>query len=411
MKRALKKTGIALLLILVGAVMIKWDTIVLSYHYMQLLKPEKRLTYFQNGQDYFHTRLIERSSKTLSIKKSDALYNLPDNFTTTDSTVNTEDYLNHFRYEGLLVLKNGQIIYENYWNGYAQDKTHIVASITKSILSIAIGIAIDEGLINSKDDLIIKYLPQFKDSWYKDVTIDDCLDMVSGVKWENDIPMVSEFMWKWGWNLTTAERFLLERESWHKPGEKKVYNSMDPLLVGLLLKSVIGERTISDYIHEKIWEPLGAEDHAYFTYLDKNDIETTWAGIYASMRDLGKVGQLYLQAGQWNGKQLVSESWVNQSFTAHRETTKPVINDSLRWFYDTYGWGYNNFWWIPDDSNGDEIFAWGLGGQTIYIDRQSNTVIVSFRANPLDLSIGKTNLNFFNRSMVDFMQAIASSTN
>ncbi len=409
MKKTLKRIGLVLLILLIGFVLIKWKTIKLSYHYLQSLKPENRLEYFQDGQKYFQTRLITKSLEPEKFVMSDSKIRLPETFNSVDSLISTEEYLKNMRYESLMVLKNGKIVYENYWNGLKNDETHMVASITKSIISITIGIAINEGLIESKDDLIVKYLPQFKNTWYKDVTIDECLDMVSGVKWENDLPMVSEFMWKWGWDLTTAEEFLLQREPWHKPGEKMVYNSMDPLIIGLVLKSVIGERTISEYIQEKLWKPLGTENNAYFSYLIEDDIETTFGGIYATTRDLTKIGQLYLQEGNWNGKQIVSKDWVNQTFTAHRATTKPVVNYSLRLFYDYYGWGYNNFWWIPDDTNGDEIFAWGLGGQTIYINRKNNVAVVSFRANPLNLDYGTSSLNFVNRSMVDFMQVIGNS--
>ena len=407
MKKILKRIGLTFLVLLIGFVLIKWKTIKLSYHYLQMLKPENRLEYFQDGQKYFQTRIIAKSSKPEKFVMSDSIIKLPVTFKSIDSVISTEMYLKDMRYEGLMVLKNGKVVYENYWNGFTNDETHMVASITKSIISITVGIAINEGLIESKDDLIVKYLPQFKNTWYKDVTIDECLDMVSGVDWRNDIPMMKEFMWKWGWNLTTAEEFLLQSESWHKPGGKMVYNSMDPLIIGLVLKSVIGERTISEYIQEKLWEPLDTEDNAYFTYLIEDDIETTWAGIYTTTRDLAKIGQLYLQKGNWNGKQIVSKDWVNQTFNAHRETTMPIVDHSKKWFYDTYGWGYNNFWWIPDDTNGNEIMAWGLGGQTIYINRKNNVVVVSFRANPLNLK--NQSLNFLNRSMVDFMQAIGNS--
>ena len=404
--RTLIKVGILIIFILAGFIILNWDKLWLSYHGMQMLKPEKRLDYFQDGQEYAQTRLIAKSSNPKHLKVSESLLALPDSFRTTDSLINTASYIENARYEGLLVLKNAEIVYENYWNGFNEHKTHVVNSITKSIISIAVGIAIDEGLIASKDDLIVKYLPQFKDSWYREVSIDDCLDMVSGVKWEHDIPMMLEFSFKWGWNITTAEKHLLNLEAWHEPGEQMVYNSMDPLMLGLVLKQVIGERTISEYIHEKLWDPIGAENHAFFNYLDENSIETTWAGIYATMRDLAKVGQLYLQRGKWNGKQLVSESWVDQSFSPHRKSTSPRVDVSLGWEYDTHGWGYNNFWWIPDDTNGNEIFAFGLGGQCIYINRQTEVVVVSFRANPLDLT--HVNPDFLDRSMLDFMQAIST---
>lgn len=130
--------------------------------------------------------------------------------------------------------------------------------------------------------------------------------------------------------------------------------------------------------------------------------------LHDELKLLAKIGQLYLQDGVWNGKQLISKSWIDQSFLAHREATLPKLNESLRWEKDgTYGWGYNNYWWIPDDTNGYETFAWGSFGQTIYINKLRNVVVVSFRAEDRD---GKyQDFNFPDRSMLDFMQAIANS--
>ena len=406
MKSIIKKVGFGLLVLLLGFITLKWDEISLSYHGSQMLKPENRLKYFQDGQEYALTRLINKSSKPYHLKQSDTLITLPDTFMSLDSVISVDDFLENLRYEGLLVMSRGEIVYEEYWNGLEESETHILNSITKSIISIVVGIAIDEGLIGSKEDIVTKYLPDFKGTWYDNVTIDDCLDMVSGVKWERDIPMMLEFAFRWGWNLTSPENHLLNLDSWFEPGEQMVYNSMDPLIVGLVLESVIGDRTISEYINEKLWEPIGAEDDAFFNYLNEDDIETTWAGMHATMRDLAKIGLLFLEKGNWNGNQIVSETWVNQSFISHRETTKPKIDHSLGWKYDTHGWGYNNYWWIPDDTNNDEIFGFGLGGQTLYINRSNKLAIVSFRANPLNLK--NVNPDFLDRSMLDFMQAISS---
>lgn len=377
---------------------------------MQSAKVENFLQYFQNRQDQFDSHLIKKSNNPYKFETSDTLLNLPEYFVSMDSTINIADYIENQRYEGILVLKNSQIIYENYWNGFSKEKTHVLNSITKSIMSILVGIAIDEGLIRSREDLVTKYLPQFKNTLYKDVTIDDCLDMVSGVKWENDWLMVQDFMWKWGWNTTTAEKFLLEREFLHKPGEKFVYNSMDPLMIGLILKSVIGEKSISEYMQEKLWAPLGAENNAYFEKLNEYDIEPSWYGIYTTMNDLAKIGQLYLQEGNWRDTQIVSRNWVKQSFQAHRETTKPISNDSWRTQdYNNYGWGYNNYWWIPDDSHEDEILGWGMYGQTLYVNKQKNIVVVSFRAEGLTDYDENYTFEFENRSMLDFVQAIGNS--
>lgn len=408
MKKSIKLIGFVLLALVLTFVTFRWGKIIETYHFYQSQKPEKRLLYYQDNRPYFSHRDISKSSKPSPLPISDNLVDLPVEFFSLDSMVSTRQYLDILRYEGLLIIKDGEIVYEQYLNGLKENEVHSANSITKSILSLAIGIAIEEGLIGSKDDLVIQYLPQFKNTWYSDVTIDECLDMVSGVKWENDYSMMVDFLLKWKWNLTSAEEFLLRIENLHEPGEKMVYNSMDPLLVGLVLKSVIGKRTISEYIQEKIWDPLGAEHNSHFIVGDENGLEITWMGLNTSLRDLGKIGQLYLEDDVWNGKQLISKSWVDQSFTAHRETTLPRLDKSLRWDIDgTYGWGYNNYWWIPDNSKGYETFAWGAFGQVIYINKLKDLVVVSFRAEDSDGKI--KDFNFLDRSMLDFMQAIAKN--
>ena len=403
----LRNFGLLSLLLLGVFFIFEWDNLISTYHYLESKKPVNKLKYYQNPQRYFNGNVIYESKNNYKFKVSDALITLPETFTSGDSTVRTQKYLEDFRYESLLVIQNGEIIYENYWNGLTKETPHSAFSITKTMLGVLVGVAIDDGLIKSKDDLITNYLPEFENTWYRNVTIDHCLDMISGVKWEDDIPMLIDYVWLWAWNLTSAKEYLLQRESWHEPGTFRVYNSMDPLMIGLVLKSVIGDRTLSGYMQEKLWLPLGAEDNSYLTYFQEDDVENVIFGFSATTRDLAKFGQMWLQNGNWNGHQIISEDWVDQSFIAHREDNQPRVDAALTWFYDTYGWGYNNFWWIPDDTSGDEVFAHGIDGQLIYINRAKNVVIVSFRSNPEVLA--GYNGHFANRSMVDFAQAISES--
>jgi len=259
-----------------------------------------------------------------------------------------------------LIIHNDTIQYEQYFSGY--DKTSIVPSFSmaKSITSILIGCAIDDKLIQSVDEPVTDYIPELKKNGFDKVTIEHLLQMTSGLKFNegytNPFGDVANFYY--GRNLRKA---LSKMKLQSAPGLKFDYKSGNSELLGLVLERALKTKTITQYFQEKLWTPLGMEYDASWS-LDKknNGLEKTFCCINARARDFAKIGRLYLNKGNWNGTQIVSQNWVQQS-------TKVDSSNGSAWFYQYQ-------WWLPT-RNGD-FEAQGVLGQYVYVNPAKHLIIV-----------------------------------
>ncbi|NQY29910.1 MAG: serine hydrolase [Flavobacteriaceae bacterium] len=276
-----------------------------------------------------------------------------------------DDYLTENKTVSFLVIKNDSIEYEKYFSKY--DETSIINSFSmaKSVTSILIGCAIDEGLIKSINESITNYLPELKKNGFEKVTINNLLNMTSGIYFNESYlnPFGHAASFYYGKNL---RKEITKLRLKHEPGTKFTYSSGDAQLLGLVLKAALKDRSISNYLEQKIWKPLGMEFEASWS-LDKrkNGIEKTFCCLNARARDFAKIGRLYLNKGLWNGKRIVSEEWVNSS-TKIDETNGGV----------SY---YQNQWWIISDNG--TFQAKGILGQRIYVNSKKNLVIVRLGKN------------------------------
>ena len=249
-----------------------------------------------------------------------------------------EEYLESNNTVAFLIIKNDTIQYEHYFKRYYQQSIVPSFSMAKSITSFLIGCAIDDGLIKSVDDPITNYLPELKKNGLEKVTIKHLLQMTSGIKFNesyiNPFGEVASFYY--GRNLRkNVYKMKLKTE----PGKEFKYISGNPQVLGLILERVLKPKTLTEYLQEKLWQHLGMEyDATWSIDKKKNGIEKTFCCINARARDFAKIGRLYLNKGNWNGKQIVSEKWVIES-------TK----------IDSTGGGvgfYHYQWWFPT-KNGD----------------------------------------------------------
>ncbi|MFD1768928.1 serine hydrolase domain-containing protein [Sphingobacterium suaedae] len=271
-----------------------------------------------------------------------------------------ERFLKDHHTVAFLVIQHDSIQYENYWDGYSEESIVASFSMAKSITSILIGIALDEGLIKSVDEPITNYIPELRPNGFENVRIRHLLQMTSGLDFNegyaNPFGHVATFYY--GTNLRKAISKLQLKDA---PGESFRYTSGQTQLLGLVLERALKNRTISAYLQEKVWQPLGMEFNASWS-LDRteNGLEKTFCCINARARDFAKLGRLYLKNGNWNGKQIVSEKWVTES-------TKQDSSDGSAWFYQYQ-------WWLPT-KNGD-FLADGLLGQYIYVHPEKHLIIV-----------------------------------
>ena len=174
--------------------------------------------------------------------------------------------LEHFKTDGLIVLHNGDLLYENYWNNNSATSKHIAFSVTKSFVSALVGIALDEGLIDSIEDPITKYLSDFNGTGYEGVRIKDILQMSSGVDFNEDYADPKSDINRFGRATARGSSFrdfAKSLERGREPGTYHDYVSIDTQVLGFLLAEVTG-MSLKEYLHKKIWNKIGMEDEAFF---------------------------------------------------------------------------------------------------------------------------------------------------
>jgi CubicO group peptidase (beta-lactamase class C family) len=278
---------------------------------------------------------------------------------------------------GLLVLKDGRIVFEKYWRGNDAATHWISWSMSKSFVSALVGIAVHEGAIADIALPVTRYLPELEGSAYDGVRIKDILQMSSGASWNEDYSDRDSDINRFGWTFAFGRSYdefaaTLKRE--HAPGTFNRYNSMDTQVLGMLLRRTTG-RTLARYLQDKLWTPLQMESDAWWI-TDDRGAELAAGGLNATLRDYARLGQLYLDGGVWDGVQVVPAEWVRQSVTADAPHLRPGKRASAD---DAWGYGYQ--WWIPDDSG--DYSAVGIYNQFIYVSPKTHLVIAKTSANHL----------------------------
>ena len=289
----------------------------------------------------------------------------PDTLKLGNKSVAFDKVLEDNKTVAFLIIKNDTIQYEKYFKGYNQESIIPSFSMAKSVTSILIGCAIDEGLIKSIDEPIINYIPELKKNGFEKVTIKHLLQMTSALKFSESYinPFGEAASFYYGRNL---KREISKLKLKGTPGEKTEYVSGNTQLLGLVLERALKGKTITEYFQEKLWTPLEMEyDGSWSIDKKKNGTEKTFCCINARARDFAKIGRLYLNKGNWNGKQIVSKKWVEESTKV--DSTEGSVDE------------YQYQWWLP--SNDGDFMAEGILGQFIYVNPSKDIVIVRMGKN------------------------------
>ncbi|MGQ2985181.1 serine hydrolase domain-containing protein [Flavobacterium sp.] len=281
----------------------------------------------------------------------------PKKLTVGNREMTFENFLEQNRTVAFIIIRNDSIQYENYFKGYKQESVVASFSMAKSVTSILIGCAIDDGLIKSVDEPMVNYIPELDHDGMEKVTIAHLLNMKSGIKFNESYvnPFGDAATFYYGRNLRNA---IKRRKPDNEPGKEYAYSSGDTQLLGLVLERALKGKTITAYLEEKLWKPLGMEyDATWSLDKEKDGLEKTFCCINARARDFAKIGRLYLNKGNWNGRQVVSQQWVEES-------TRPGAG----------GEGFYKYqWWL--EGNGTYM-AKGILGQYIYVDPSKHLLIV-----------------------------------
>ena len=297
-----------------------------------------------------------------------------------------DDYLKRNFVTGFLVLHNDQIVMERYFHQANQNSRFVSQSLSKSIVSILVGAAVEEGAIKSVDDPVTKYLPYLSKSGYRNVTIKNLLQMSTGVNYSENYRDPKSGAALIGAALLTGNPSFKDyvqsiQPTSTPPGTKFEYQSVNTQVLGLLLEKVTGKR-LNAYAQEKLWSKIGAESDAFFYESKKQPDTCAFACFNATVRDYARVGLLMLQDGTLGGQRVVSSAWVHDSITPDAPYIEPKPAKPAG---PEGGYGYAYQWWVPPGQDG-VFMALGIYGQCVYVNPARHVVIVQTSAWPEPVS-------------------------
>lgn len=257
----------------------------------------------------------------------------------------------------IIVVRKGYVVYEKYYIGKAEE-LRSVYSVTKSVISSLIGIAIEQGLIQGPDQKLIEFFPENtilkSDPVATTVTLRHLLTMSDGIRESGNMIELYLSDPKYSKKLTV------------QPGSYFKYNNMSAQIASLIL-TIVTKKTASDYAMEKLFNPLGIKDFSWRKLIIDNTTTNNGShGLLLTTRDMAKFGYLYLKKGRWEGKELVSENWI-------AESTKGQIKTSEA---SSYIQDYGYFWWITKLDQKPAYTALGWGGQAICVLPDQDLVAV-----------------------------------
>ncbi len=268
---------------------------------------------------------------------------------------------NDFDIDSILLVKNGYLVVEEYPRYYTSNTMHIVYSVTKSFMSTLIGIAIEEGYIDSVNQRIMDFfqnvtVPNIESK--ENITIAHLLTMTSGIEWEEDISyLLPENSFRQMKESDNWIEFILSREMANEPGTAFKYNSGASHLLSAIIENATGDTSLQ-YLKDHIFDPLGIS--RYFWEQDPQGLYFGGSDLHLLPQDMAKFGFLFLNNGSWNGTQLVPEEWVINA-----------SNDSVA-VSDWSSYGYQ--WWVYPQIN--SYLALGWAGQIIQIIPEFDIVAV-----------------------------------
>src|SRR5215204_1413721 len=364
--RLMRIVAVSLLLLALGMAVVGY----LSAPYFYLTR-----TIFWGESDYkdlekFPARTIHNVSPTFHLEELPADNPYASQIEAIGSDVNNggslESYLESSGTTAFLVVHDDKVLYERYFDGYDERSLNTSFSMAKSFASALVGIAIDEGYIKSVNEPIMNYIPELlkKDKRFEAITIRNLLTMSSGIKYEEggDLPWSEEADDTKTYYSTNLRELALNCRIEGKPGEYFEYNNYNPLLVGMILERATS-MPVARYMEEELWKPVGMEaDGSWSLDSKQSGFEKMESGVNARARDFARFGMLFAKEGDWEGEQLISRGWVEESTRADA-TTDPSMD-------------YQYFWWVNTPDDKDHFSARGNYGQYIYVAPEKDLVIV-----------------------------------
>ena len=273
-----------------------------------------------------------------------------------------------------MVIRNDSIIYQHFAPGYTDSTRTTLFSVAKTMVSLMVGKALEEGSIKSLNDHLIQYVPELKaNPAFKAVTLMDLLTMKSGLEFrDTNGGYIQAFLSDEGKYYYTEDirKELLQVKRANAPGTVWKYKSIDAFLLTWALENATGKKA-AVYFQDMIWKRIGTAYPSSWGLDHENGLANTASRFQSTAIDLAKIGRLYLNNGKYKGQQVIAEDWVRRSIKLGKDE-KPAT---------AKGWqksAQHYLWWVPQQGINGDYAAEGMRGQRLYIDPLTHTIIVHF---------------------------------
>lgn len=317
-----------------------------------------RVTYFNGHKTafledykYFDNRVIEKSEQGQP-------WHIAKGYNQIKATKRLEKLHQEIGTVAFLIIKNDSIWHENYYDNYTKGSKSNSFSMAKSIVSACLGKAIMEGKIESLDQKVSDFFPEFKQGKSAHMTVGDLSSMASGLGWDESYydPFSVTTRAYFDENL---DELILGLKGIDEPGKSYKYLSGNTQLLAMCIEKATG-KSLADYVSESFWKPMGAENEAFWQTDKENGMVKAYCCIASDARDFARFGKLYLQHGKWNGQPILDSTFVAKS-------VMPRFKDSPQ-----YGYG----WWLSVYKNKKIFYMRGHLGQNVIVIPEDQLIIV-----------------------------------
>jgi CubicO group peptidase (beta-lactamase class C family) len=335
-----------------------------------LWTPQQKTIGFRNIAKLYGGDVVHHGTRVMPLPR--AAHELDVRYQFEGTTWDAKHFMEHNRVAGLIVVHQGRIVLERYALGQTGRDQWVSFSIAKSVTSTLLGAAIRDGYIKGLEEPVTRYIPELANSGYAGVTLQQALTMQTGLRWdENYKDPISD----WGRTLSLdvpgdtqppldVVTYMATLPRTSEPGTVFLYNSGNAQILGIVVQRATHE-TLARYLEEKIWRPVGMEADAFWVR-DKLGRSLGRSLLNATLRDYARFGYFFMHGAKQAGKSILPDGWIEDATRSHVKTG-----------WDDIGYGY--LWWI---NPGGSYQAIGICGQMIFLDPQTDTVVVANSAWP-----------------------------
>lgn len=376
------------------------STIQRLVHVKSLFDEDKIVYNFSHMGELLYSTPLPKSGKQKKWPLN--LLPLPLTYVDRGADKNTTDMLEELQTTALVVVKDGSIVFEDYYKGTAATDKRISWSMSKSFVSALTGLALSRGEIENITDPVTKYVPMLKESAYDGVPLRDVLHMASGIEFDENYLDPSSDINRMGTTLGlggSLDEFAADQIKIARPsGTEWQYCSIDTHVISMVLRAATG-KTLQQYFIDNLWSKIGASDDAFYS-TDGDGNAFALGGLNMRTRDYALFGELIRNQGRWQEQQIIPADWISISTTNSapmgevRVTTKTQSGSR-------FGYGYQ--WWTPPNSD-DEFFAVGVYGQYLYINPKAGVVIAKNAAHREFMQSDETGESYMMQNITLFRQ-------